>query len=134
MNINGIESPHFKVSEFACQCGGGLANPNPRLVRMLNQARVRAAMPFVLTSGSRCLNHNKDIGSKDTSSHVLKGDDGFTDAVDIRTLTSGQRFAILGALLEAGFKRVGVGKDFVHADVDVYKADEVMWDYYKKEQ
>jgi len=140
MIINGIESPHFKLSEFACKCDCGLANPNPRLVRWLNRAREIADVPFVVTSGSRCRDHDREtyekLGKKwpGMSSHLPKGDDRFTDAVDIRTLTSGNRFVILGALLEAGFKRIGFGNGFIHADVDVHKMDEVMWDYYKKEK
>lgn len=130
MTINNIDCPHFSLNEFKCKCGCGLANPNPRLLERLNDGRERADIGFRLTSGSRCLNHNRNIGSKDTSSHVPKGDDEYTDAADIETKTSRDRYIILTALIQAGFTRIGFGDGFIHVDVDLHKADNVMWDYY----
>jgi len=129
MLINGIDCPHFKLHEFRCKCGCGLANPNPRLLEWLNTLRMLVGSIHI-TSGSRCLEHNKSIGSKDTSSHVPKGENDYTDAVDIKTKTSGKRFKVVTSAHAAGFTRLGFGKGFVHVDVDLHKADNVMWDYY----
>jgi len=136
MLINGIDCPHFKLHEFRCQCDCGLANPNPRLLERLNKARMFAKIGFHVTSGSRCRAHDEatylKLGRewKGTSSHLPKGDDGWTDAVDVRTITSKERWLVVESLIHAGFSRIGFGDGFVHADVDVYKAQEVMWDYY----
>ena len=130
MIINGIDCPNFKLHEFRCKCGCGLANPNPRLLERLNDLREVAGIPLHITSGSRCLEHNRSIGSKDTSSHVPKGESGYTDAVDIRTESSTERFKVMDAAMKIGFRRIGFGKGFIHVDVDLFKADNVMWDYY----
>jgi len=114
---------YFKMEEFACPCcGENLISP--ALVQKLNYAREVAEVPFVINSGYRCEKHNKEVGGSPTSSH-LKG-----LAVDIRTKGSRDRFDILSSLLTEGFKRLGVGQDFIHADIDNSKTQEVMWDYY----
>jgi len=115
---------YFKLEEFACpDCGKNLISP--ALVDRLNEAREIAEVPFIINSGYRCEKHNKEVGGSPTSSH-LKG-----LAVDIRTTNSSDRFKILSSLLASNFRRLGVGKDFIHADLDSAKAQEVIWDYYK---
>ena len=98
---------HFKESEVV-----GL---QVELVLMLDQAREKAGIPFVITSGLRTPEHNKEIGGVENSAHLTG------KAVDIHCETSEQRFKILGALIEAGFKRIGIGSDFIHADIDADK-------------
>jgi uncharacterized protein YcbK (DUF882 family) len=118
---------HFKPNEFFCKCCGKQAM-NEKFILALDKARTIAEgldknVKFVITSGYRCLKHNRNVGSKDTSSHVI----GL--AVDIRTTTSRERFIILQALLLAGFTRIGIAKTFIHVDLDAGKAQSVCWDY-----
>ena len=83
-------------------------------------------MPFriYLTSAIRCKFHNDHtVHAKPTSSHV-KG-----KAVDIRTRNSRERFLILEACILADFKRIGIGKTFIHVDNDIDKDPEVVWLY-----
>lgn len=115
---------YFKDEEFACSCGkctgGGI---RLQLLTKLIKARYYAGIPFWITSGFRCEAHNKSIGSSKTSSH-MKG-----LAVDISAKSSHQKFVITKALLEAGFKRIGIGKEFIHADTDFEKQEELIWIY-----
>jgi len=78
---------------------------------------------IIITSGYRCEAHNKEVGGKGTSSH-LKG-----LAADIKCDDSGFRFPLVGALLKAGFKRIGMGKDFIHIDLDPDKPKNMIWVY-----
>ena len=105
----------FKKEEFDCRCGCGLNNMQQFLLNTLNTARDYAGMPFFLNRGCSCVAHNKLVGGLPNSAHL----DGF--AVDIHTSNSEQRFKIVFGLLKAGFKRIGIYKDFVHADVDMSK-------------
>jgi hypothetical protein len=51
-------------------------------------------------------------------------------AADIACDNSRDRFELIKALIEAGFKRIGVRKDFIHVDVDFPdKPGRVMWLY-----
>ena len=90
---------------------------------MLDMAREKAGIPFVLNSACRCEEHNKRVGGRPTSSH-LKG-----VAVDIRASNSRERHIIVSALLYAGFNRIGVAGSFVHTDNDKRKSQNVMWTY-----
>lgn len=94
-----------------------------RILNMIDNARVLAGVPFVITSGSRCASHNKRIGGSPTSSH-LEG-----VAIDIATDNSAYRLKIIEALIEVGFGRIGIAKNFVHVDTDVSKPQNIMWVY-----
>jgi uncharacterized protein YcbK (DUF882 family) len=95
----------------------------PELVEMLDKAREIAGVPFKLNSTLRSAEKNAQVGGVKDSAHT-KG-----LAVDIACTESRNRFKILNALLEVGFKRIGIAKTFIHADIDDTKAQEVIWDY-----
>ena len=80
---------------------------------------------IIINSGFRCEKHNKDpkVGGSDTSSHLI----GL--AADIKCEYSTYRFHLLNALLKAGFKRIGIGKTFIHVDLDEAKPQSVIWLY-----
>jgi uncharacterized protein len=63
------------------------------------------------------------VGSRPTSSHLTG------HAVDIAVVSVGERFKVLKAMLDAGFERLGIGRDFIHADVDPAKPSGVAWLY-----
>ena len=113
---------HFKPKEFCCKCGCGGCDVHPQLVAALDLARSKAGVPFKINSGFRCQKHNKNVGAKPTSSHTL----GL--AVDIAYANGSQGIKILKALTPY-FDRIGVGKDFIHVDIDPDKPSPVMWTY-----
>lgn len=117
---------HFDIEEFYCQCGREHQQQqvDERLVLMLDIARSQAGVSFVISSGYRCIGHNKEVGGVADSSH-LKG-----LAVDIRVQNSRSRFLILRSLIDVGFRRIGVAKNFIHVDIDSEKDLGVCWDYY----
>lgn len=114
---------YFKMKEFMCPCCGE-ADMDAYLLTCLDGARELAGVPFNMTSGYRCEKHNAKVGGTADSSH-LKG-----EAVDIAVNSSRDRFVIMKGLIFAGFNRIGVGRDFIHADVDTSKTPKVMWTYY----
>ncbi|HEY7805266.1 MAG TPA: D-Ala-D-Ala carboxypeptidase family metallohydrolase [Orrella sp.] len=114
---------HFKPSEFACKCGCGKAEMNEDTLFKLDFARHLADIPFVVTSGYRCEAHNRRVGGKSNSAHTR----GY--AVDIRVNNSAARYAILDALMRAGFNRIGIANTFIHADDDPNLPPNVMWNY-----
>ncbi len=118
-------SKNFDSSEFACQCGCGYDTPNPELIRMLQVARDLYGKPIRITSGCRCIKHNRNVGGTANSAHIS----GM--AADIATPTGKERFLIIKALLEAGFTRIGINfsKNFVHVDVDSTKPSPTIFSY-----
>ena len=118
---------HFIIEEFLCPCcGRGVEEMSEGLLYMLDTARDIAGIPFIINSGFRCTKHNKEVGGSPASSH-LEG-----VAVDIKADNSKKRYLIVKALMQAGFHRIGIGKNFVHADIDPAKTASLMWTYYKE--
>ena len=117
-----INSRYFVEQEFVCPCCNQQAMSRILIAR-LDQARGLAGIAFKITSGWRCYEHNSSVGGKETSSHL------FGLAVDILATTSRSRFLIVKALLDVGFTRIGIGKDFIHVDMDTTKDAEVIWLY-----
>ena len=89
----------------------------------LTKARELAAIGFKITSGYRTPDHNEKVGGVSNSSHTLG------HAVDIYAPTSRQKYIIINALLQAGFNRIGVAKNFIHVDDDPSKNEDVIFTY-----
>ncbi len=111
---------HFTRGEFGRH--GGI-EPDPDLVRMLDAARDIAGVPFEINSGVRSPERNREVGGVDTSAHLTG------HAADIRCPSSRHRFVMMAALIEAGFRRIGVGETFIHVDTDPGKPQDVIWTY-----
>lgn len=116
-NLNKMAYKYFKNKEIA-----GL---KPELVEKLDKARGIAGVPFIIESGFRTPEHNKEVGGVENSAHT-KG-----LAVDLRCNNSVNRFKIVSALLNVGFKRIGISykRNFIHADIDTSLPQEVIWGY-----
>lgn len=113
-------TPKFKDLE---NCQGEEERMDRHLVERLQLSRKEAGVPYNINSGWRCEYWNAVVGGSKDSSH-LKG-----LAADIEAVTSEQRYTILAALIQAGFKRIGIGKDFIHVDVDPEKEQGIIWLY-----
>lgn len=121
---------YFTYKEFDCKGGEGKGeNMSDDFICLLDDARELAGIPFKITSGYRTEEYNKrlmDYGfqASITSSH-LKG-----LAADIEVKSSEDRFRIIGALVSVGIYRIGIGKDFIHCDIDENKKPNLIWTYY----
>lgn len=116
---------YFDIEEFDSPDEPGSGQyMDDRFLEMLDNARHLAGIPFIINSGFRTPSANQDCKGLPNSSHL----DGY--AADIRCVTSRDRAWIIGALLEAGFTRIGIGETFIHVDNDPTKPEEVMWHYY----
>jgi zinc D-Ala-D-Ala carboxypeptidase len=111
---------HFKRDEFGYAQG---VEPSKDLVFRLEQARDIAGIPFVITSGIRSEERNAMVGGSLTSSHLTG------NAVDLHCESSRHRMIMLDALTQAGFNRIGIGRDFIHVDNDGSKPSNVCWLY-----
>ena len=61
---------HFKQSEFTCKCGCGLNNMNLAVVKIADKVREHFGSQAIVTSGSRCKQHNKEVGGVSNSRHL----------------------------------------------------------------
>lgn len=105
---------NFNEEEFACHCCNNVI-VDMKLVNALQELRDMLNKPIILNCGYRCLKHNIEVGSENTSQHV-KG-----KAADIRVEGMTPRELAREAEKIKMFKYGGIGiyerKNFVHVDV-----------------
>ena len=123
-NLNSDFHLYFEYSEFdSPDQVGSYKHMDVDFLNKLAQARKIAAVGFKITSGYRSPAHNEKVGGVPNSSHTLG------HAVDIYAPTSRQKYLIINSLLQAGFNRIGVAKNFIHVDDDPSKNEDVIFTY-----
>lgn len=116
---------YFDISEFdSPDFPGSGEKMDKTFLKMIDRARRKAGIPFIINSGYRTPFHNRQINGSETSSH-LKGNGG-----DIECDDSVSRLRIIQGLIYAGFTRIGIADNFIHADNDPDKPD-CIWLYQK---
>jgi len=80
-----------------------------------------------INSAVRSVSHNAKVGGVSNSSHLISK----CQAVDIAAPTRAIRDRLVLEARNVGFKRIGVGRNFVHLDVDHFKSQYVAWGYPK---
>jgi hypothetical protein len=78
---------------------------------------------MIIDSGFRCPAHNLAVGGNPNSAHLL----GL--AADIACTNDTARYMLIASLLAQGFKRLGIAKTSIHADIATDPAPEI-WTYY----
>jgi len=114
-------SENFHLSEFTCKCGRCKSQlVGTKLVRLLQELRVRMGVPLSITSAYRCPTHNRNVGGASQSRHV----EG--DAVDI-SIANLDWQKLVRVAKEVGFTGIGYGQDrgFIHLDTWLERE----WDY-----
>lgn len=88
---------YFKQSEFDCpDCG--LNNMNLTVVKIADKVREHFGSPAHVTSGSRCVKHNKEVKGKTNSRHLRgKAIDMYVEGVN-----GGDLLAYLQTLVNSG--------------------------------
>jgi uncharacterized protein YcbK (DUF882 family) len=122
MPENQMLTKNFSKAEVSCRCCGK-TEMQPEFMAVLQKLRDIVKFPLVITSGYRCIKHNKKVGGALTSKH-LQG-----RAVDIDTtgLTAHQRKTLIEAIkIIPELKGVGIASSFIHIDNREYEAE---WTY-----
>ena len=121
------ELRHFDKDDFACPCCG--KNKTPLwFMKEIDDCRNKTGFPWIITSACRCEKHNKNIEGSGTSSHLTSANEEVV-AVDIFCDNDEKRFKMIEQLRLHGFKRFGIGINFIHTDKDNKKNQERIWVY-----
>lgn len=112
----------MNYEDFACKCGCKENKINPYVVDFVEWLEGKG-YPVLISSAYRCENHNRKVGGVKGSAHE-KG-----CAVDIVVKGSRHRFCLIGDALDYGIRRIGIGKTFIHFDIDTTKPKKVMFLY-----
>lgn len=115
---------YFKLEEFDCTGLPGSGKiMDKEFLHMLDAARKIYNKPMKVNSGYRTKEYNNKIGGVKNSSHIL----GL--AADISCKDSKDRFEMLNAFIQVGFKRIGIAGTFIHIDTDKNKSQKIIWTY-----
>ena len=123
-SIYNLDLKYFKLKEFDSPDEPGSGNKmNYNFLEKLDYARGNAGIPFKINSGYRTKAWNSKTGGRVGSSHIkgLAADIGYNGSRD--------RYIIVKSLMEVGITRIGIGKSFIHCDVDKQKDQDVIWLY-----
>jgi len=116
---------YFSPQEFIkCNPSCRIEQMNPEFLELLDEVRETAGIPLVLNSAFRTKSYEQMKGRSGNSAHTR----GL--AVDIRCKSHENRFRIIQAAILCGVRRIGIGKTFIHLDVDKSLPQSVIWDYY----
>lgn len=115
---------YFKPQEFdSPDLPGSSSNMNIEFIQMLDKIRHNCGFSFQVNSGYRTREHNYKVAKVEQSAHTL----GL--AADIGCDDSSRRFKIIKVAIQHEMRRIGIGKTFVHLDMDLSKPQEVVWLY-----
>jgi hypothetical protein len=123
-----VSQPAIDLSVFDSPDIPGSGNCMDRqLIFMLQQLEARTGYPIFnwINSGARSPAHNSKVGGVSSSSHKMPT----CKAVDIKAYSKSIRDNLVQVARDVGFKRIGVGKTFVHLDTDDMKSQYVAWGY-----
>ena len=107
-----------------CPCCGK-CDMSSELLEILDQIRNSLGRPVIITSGYRCSKHNATLDNSVSDSAHTSG-----LAVDISCRSSRDKYEILQeAMIRGSVTRVGIGRSFIHIDVDSSKPQRLVWTY-----
>lgn len=113
---------NFVPVELACGCNGKFCDGeyyhDPFSLDALQAARDIVGRRFIINSGHRCVRYNPTVGGAKNSAHLKI-------AFDI-DLTGHDRHALRKVLESCGFTGIGLGRNFIHADI---RKKPTVWDY-----
>lgn len=113
---------YFELEDFRCRCGCGGNEIEPWFVQVLDNLREKIGRPMIISSGWRCVKHDKSYGGK--GNHVT----GL--AADIITPDSNMRFNFIYYARDFDIHRIGLAHLYTHLDVIHAGApQEVAWLY-----
>ena len=115
-------SEHFGSSEFDCHGNGCCTSTviNEKLVEYLELLRKHFGKPITITSGYRCIVHNRNVGGATGSRHG-KGDAADIVIQGIAPRTVAQYAESIG-ILGIGLYETAADGHFVHIDTRDYKS------------
>ncbi len=130
-----ITCKNFSNEELVCKhCGKGKFNLFTKI--KFQRMRDYLDLPIYVYSGCRCEYWNEKVGGSKNSSHIFT-EDKESCAGDLslvperikRDMTNYELFILQRAAQEAGFKRLGVHRRYLHIDDDPNKPANRMWLY-----
>jgi uncharacterized protein YcbK (DUF882 family) len=113
-----MSKSYFSDEELRCPCCGE-SWFSPSFLEILNKIREELGQAMKVNSACRCEKHNKEVGGKPNSQHLLG------KAIDIHCPDANYKYRLAQLAFKYGVKGVGVYDTFMH--LDYRDGLEVMW-------
>lgn len=119
--VNGIAQPidfwssvkYFKQDEFKCKCGCGADDIEEELVQVAERVREHFGKPITVSSGLRCVKHNKKVGGVSNSRHLS----GKAMDFNVKGVSASVVLAYVKKQPEIRYA-YAINKDYVHMDIN----------------
>lgn len=98
-------------------------------IEMLDEAREIYGKAIIVTSGYRSKEYQQELAKKYKTGVAKNSPHTEGVAADLHVANSKDRWLLVNSLLLAGFTRIGIASNFVHADISTSRSDEVIWHY-----
>ncbi len=100
---------YFIDDELECKCGCGKW-PDFRFIERLYAMRLILGHPLVISSGARCVPHNRNEGGKSSSAHLI-------GAADIISYSPEEEGQIIRVAMDVGMTGIGFHDNkLIHVD------------------
>lgn len=117
------ELKHFEYEEFDCKwcskSSTGFRYMDRHFLQMLDEARDLAELKFKILKGMVCYGCRDRINELENSAHLIGR------AAVIQCKHPYKRYRIIAALLEAGFTRIGINRNYLYVDNDDMRIDSI---------
>lgn len=128
--INSVSlSTHFQSKEFNCPCSKcDKLVINTDLIDLLEKIRDIVQNPIKINSGYRCANYQQELRDRGYETSLGTSSHEMGNAADL-AIIGYNGIQLEGIARNAGFKAVGVGKDFIHVDLRADKDRRWLYPY-----
>jgi len=122
---------YFTYSEFDQP---GLPNSGEQymsdeFISMLDECRKIYGKPMKINSGYRSESYQKELAKRYNTGVAKNSPHTEGIAADIHVGNSKDRWLLINSLISAGFTRIGIASNFLHADISDSRSDLVIWHY-----
>lgn len=108
---------YFSREEMACKCGCKFNTVDYELAMVLDTLREFFNTPVTITSGCRCVDHNKAVGGSPNSKHLL----GIAADIKVKGVSPKEVYEYLDTKYTTKYG-IGLYSSWVHIDVRKHRA------------
>lgn len=85
---------YYTKSEYSCKCGCGFDTLYWRTLDAANALRDHLGVPITVSSGCRCVDHNRAVGGARASYHLPRNIDGVWQGMALDLVVDDSRYCL----------------------------------------
>lgn len=109
--------------------GSGEEYMSDEFISMLDECIKIYGKPMKINSGYRSESYQKELAKRYKTGVAKNSPHTEGIAADIHVSNSKDRWLLINSLISAGFTRIGIASNFLHADISTSRSNDVIWHY-----